>query len=234
MRPLNTLILPKNRIKQALEAEDVSAGASQEANKALGAGTPSAAGETDDDLGVPKMPTEDDVQAGAGGDEDMGDPAEPGMDDETSGEDDMGGFGEEGEDQGSSYGNDQQNMEPDTPEDILKKRLLENMIYFHNIIMNNITLLGEANTAPNKVENISLGTVINYLTQCQDILYDEIVKGFSVKSYIEVMKTYVAVQKLYDICIQMAKKIFVTIKKEQKLAKDDLDNLDEGEKAIVS
>jgi len=106
--------------------------------------------------------------------------------------------------------------QPEDPESVLKKRLQETMIYFYHVIRNNIQTLSEnpALSIDGSIPVIS--KVIDDLTKCSDVLYDTITKDFVSTSYIDITKKYVAVQKVYDVCIDTLKAYFSDIETDNK------------------
>jgi len=91
-----------------------------------------------------------------------------------------------------------------------KKKLMDNMIMLYNIICNNIKLLADYVT---QVPVSSEGSNVLYhitenLTDCKGILYKVISTDFATKDYITLMKSYVGINRVYDLCIEMLNKHF--------------------------
>ena len=86
----------------------------------------------------------------------------------------------------------------------MKDQLKENMVYMHSIVCNNINLLTKYITEISSQDEAKIvHNIMTNLNKCKDILYDEITEGFTSKPYHVLMKTYVGVNRVYDICLLM-------------------------------
>lgn len=114
-----------------------------------------------------------------------------------------------GDTEDSDAGIDELEPDSDTQEKRQLQKLKENMILFHGVITNNIELLRDY--APKITDADSNKIVYNItanLSECKRILFVEITEGFDKKSYAELMKKYVAINRVYDLCIMMLSKHF--------------------------
>lgn len=91
-----------------------------------------------------------------------------------------------------------------------KKKLMNNMILLYNIICNNIKLLADYTTqvAVASEESKVLYHITENLTDCKDILFRVISTNFASNDYITLMKTYVGINRVYDLCAEMLNKHF--------------------------
>lgn len=145
-------------------------------------------GETPEDV------TEDDVPPG---EEDLGD--DMGENEESL--DDM--------DEGADDTEDPSAQQEEDPEIKQKLALRTNMTMLYNIIENNIKLVGEfAPRLSSSEATTVLYNIADNLSECKEILFACITEDFITKSYPELMKTYVGVNKIYDICTTMLAKHF--------------------------
>lgn len=101
----------------------------------------------------------------------------------------------------------------ETPELKQKLKLRENMILFYNIITSNINLLQEYRpTKNNKESTDALFNIISNLTDCKNMLYTEITESFSTKSYPLLLKTYISISRVYDLCQKSLELYFDNVK----------------------
>jgi len=101
----------------------------------------------------------------------------------------------------------------ETPELKQKLKLRENMILFYNIITSNINLLQEYRpTKNNKESTYALFNIISNLTDCKNMLYIEITESFSTKSYPLLLKTYISISRVYDLCQKSLELYFDNVK----------------------
>lgn len=114
---------------------------------------------------------------------------------------------------------------PINPEITKKVNLRKNMILLHNILDSNIDTLLSYNPSQNIEESSKiLYAIIDNLTECKKILFNEIVDNFSTKSYASLLKTYIAVNRVYELAQKSLEKYFdgITIetpKKQKKMNK---------------
>lgn len=141
-------------------------------------------------------------------DEDLGDEDADISEDDSSLDDDLG------ED------NVNQDSEENETEMEQKERLLENMITLYNIIENNIQIL--SNYSPES-SNPDLSKTLHNLTSnlrdCYEFLYKEITENFGKKSYGQLLKSYIAINRVYDLCIEILSRYFDSVELEQKKGK---------------
>lgn len=136
---------------------------------------------------------------------DIPDDTDTKVDDEDNEDDDMGDLPPE-EDTADI-------VKEETPEIKQKIKLRENMILFYNIISSNIKLLQEYRPSQNSKESIEiLFNIISNLTDCKNILYKEITESFSTKSYPLLLKTYVSISRVYDLCQKSLELYFDNVK----------------------
>jgi hypothetical protein len=99
--------------------------------------------------------------------------------------------------------------EEDTPEYYDKNKLKENMIYFYNIIMSNISSIMELQGKFNDPNGIdTCNKVLAILEECGKILYDDLTKKMKTASYEDLVKDYITTKRVFDICIEMLSKHF--------------------------
>lgn len=99
----------------------------------------------------------------------------------------------------------------------LKQKLMDNMITMHNIIENNINLLAEFSPEISNHESSKiLYNISSNLSDCKNILYKEITENFGNKSYTQLLKSYVAINRVFDLCAEMLSKHFDNIELLQR------------------
>ena len=208
----------------AMEADDITSDVEKETNKALGKSSggnndDSDNMKTDDIFGTSKSSdsTGDDNSSNNNDvsnddnleDDNTDDDTSSGSDDST--DDDTGDTDntDDGADD-SGDGSDEDTAEDEPNEVANKKKLMENMITLYNVISNNISLLTDY-ASSNPLTDESTKTLYNIssnLNDCKTILYKEIVEGFDKKDYVLLLKSYIGVARVYDLCTEMLNKHF--------------------------
>ncbi len=142
---------------------------------------------------------------GTEGNEDVPDGGEEGGDDTLPDEDSS----DNPEDMGSvDVGNEDDN----DIEVVRKKKLRDNMILFHDILTSNIKLLSDYRPTQSTPESSKiLFNITSNLQDCKAILFREITESFQTKSYTSLLKTYVALNRVYELCQETLEKYFENI-----------------------
>ena len=91
-----------------------------------------------------------------------------------------------------------------------RKTLINNMIALYNILSGSIDLLESytSSTELSSDESTTLFNILANLTESKNILYKEITNGFTNKTYVELVKTYVGINNVYDLCTEILNKHF--------------------------
>lgn len=85
-----------------------------------------------------------------------------------------------------------------------KEVLRNNMAYLYDVINNNISALGDGTIqADTKDEIASLDRIVGNLSDCAEVLYNTITKGYKDSKYEDALNIYISSKKLYDISIKM-------------------------------
>ena len=115
---------------------------------------------------------------------------------------------DENQDQNPDENNDDKSEELNN-----KIRLRENMILFYNILSSNIKLLSEYVPDNNIEENTNaLSTVSNNLVECKTILFNIITEELENKTYVELLRKYIALNRVYDLNIRILDTYFSDLK----------------------
>jgi len=86
----------------------------------------------------------------------------------------------------------------------LKEKLRENMVLFHGIISNNIQILSDyLPEISNNESNETTFKILKHLQDCKDILFNILTTSLKITPYAVLLKKYIAIQRVYDICIDM-------------------------------
>jgi hypothetical protein len=94
-----------------------------------------------------------------------------------------------------------------------KIRLRENMILFYNILSSNIKLLSEYVPGNNiEANKNTLSTVSNNLVECKTILFNIITEELENKTYVELLRKYIALNRVYDLNIRILDTYFSDLK----------------------
>ena len=219
----------------ALEAEDITNDVDKEMKKAIGKPSVKSAmnkddvddiGETDDILGtkdnkkVNKTKTPSKKEANLDDDEDMNKDKDVAPDEDTT--DDLGINNEDNMDDSSeddiTDDVEQDNINPEEEiknDDELNKKiaLRENMILFYNIISSNIKLLSEYTPdkgVNNNTDNLS--TISKNMVECKMILFNIITEELESKTYVELLRKYIALNRVYELNIRMLDTYFSELK----------------------
>ncbi len=211
----------------ALEAEDITSKVETETQKALGKQSISSTSKknnimkTDDILGTKSTNDKDELN-----DENIDDSVETDSKDDSDVED-INNVTDEDEsddtsddniddpdDEDTSDDNIDENGAPvNTNDDYVKKiKLRENMILLYNIISANIDLLSEY--APNYNENESskiLYKVSDNLIECKNSLYNILTEELPDGNYEDILRKYIALNRVYDLCLKMMETNFNNI-----------------------
>ena len=93
-----------------------------------------------------------------------------------------------------------------------KNKLRDNMILFYNILINNIDLLSDALGNLNDQRSIEVcNAILENLRSAKEFLFDEIENGLSKHPYEEILRRYISLRRVYDVCIEMLDKHFGNI-----------------------
>jgi len=110
---------------------------------------------------------------------------------------------------------DNMNDENDTSEIINKKRLRRNMILFHNILTSNINLLSDYTPENDNIEYRDIiGKITRNLVDCKETLFSIITEELNSVKYVELLRKYIALNRVYDINIKILEKYFNNIEIE--------------------
>lgn len=95
--------------------------------------------------------------------------------------------------------------EPITPEQVQSlKKLRENMNLFYNNLCSNIELLG--NYSPNSIipeaQEIYF-KITSHLNECKKQLFTLLTTEFTITLYPDLLRKYIAIRHVYDICLNM-------------------------------
>lgn len=138
----------------------------------------------------------------------------PDDDDGEGGDDTLpDGDSEEGSDNPENLGSGGEGNEDDNDIEVVrKKKLRDNMILFHDILTSNIKLLSDYRPTQSTPESSKiLFNVTSNLQDCKTILFREITESFQTKSYTSLLKTYVALNRVYELCQETLEKYFENI-----------------------
>lgn len=110
------------------------------------------------------------------------------------------------------FGDDSGENEEELPEIERKIKLRENMVLLHSILSSNLKLLNDYTP---DISNDDLSKVLfnisSVLGESKDILFDEIVNGFKKKSYTSLLRTYVSINRVFELTQKTLEKYFENI-----------------------
>jgi hypothetical protein len=218
----------------ALEAEDITKDVDKEMKKAIGSRSIKSTidkddsgdiGKTDDILGTKgnkkedatqpvkdkntDIPEEDDTDTTNLDDENPDNFEDDNMDSENS--ENLDTLGDDTGKQDENIPSDENNIKN---EELTNKiALRENMILFYNILSSNIKLLSEY-TPDNDIEKNKdvISKVSGNFIECRDILFNILTEELESNSYVELLRKYVALCRVYDLNILILDTYFSDLK----------------------
>lgn len=99
--------------------------------------------------------------------------------------------------------------EEPNPEVEKKIKLRENMILLHGILDSNIETLATYTPTQNTGDSSKiLYDIVSNLSDSKKILFNEITNNFQTKSYPSLLKTYVAINRIYELAQKSLEKYF--------------------------
>ena len=119
----------------------------------------------------------------------------------------------------SNMGDDNNNASNNDPAYYDRNRLKDNMIQLYRILKSNIALLSELNSKLNDEVSIrACNVIMQNLTSCSVYLYKVITQELERKSYEDLLKDYISIKRIFDICTEILSKHFdnVSIKLKKK------------------
>lgn len=205
------LMLNLSQFLPALEADDITNEVEDNAAKALGKSPTS---NNSDNMKT------DNIFGDDGEDDNDIDAANPESDDDSENlEDNNDVNGDDDNLEDDDLDNDTDSENDDLPDDSptesadeieKRKTLINNMIALYNILSGSIDLLESytSSTELSSDESTTLFNILANLTESKNILYKEITNGFTNKTYVELVKTYVGINNVYDLCTEILNKHF--------------------------
>lgn len=192
----------------AMEAEDITDMASAGVDKAVGrkSQAPRDYMKTDNIFGTDK---DDNSDADDTSDDATNDGSEEINDNNDVNDDDNPPDDSTDDNDDTSSESDDDLSDEDTPEEpnenTNKARLMQNMIMLYNIIKNSIDLLSNYTSQVSTTDNSTqiLYNISAELSESKEILFKEITENFSKKDYVSLLKTYVGINRIYDLCTEM-------------------------------
>ena len=119
----------------------------------------------------------------------------------------------------SNMGDDNNDASNNDPAYYDRNRLKDNMIQLYRILKSNIALLSELNSKLNDEVSIrACNVIMQNLTSCSVYLYKVITQELEKKSYEDLLKDYISIKRIFDICTEILSKHFdnVSIKLKKK------------------
>lgn len=102
-------------------------------------------------------------------------------------------------------------------EDLLftkKNRIRDNMVQLYTIISGNIEIIVNSLTNINDDKTVHvMNNVLNHLRNCKNYIYKTLTQNLTSIEYDELLRRYITLKRIYDICIEMMEKHF---KKDKK------------------
>jgi hypothetical protein len=129
--------------------------------------------------------------------------------------DDEGGSEDAGDDQPTDTTDNIDEPETEEEKDEISKKiaLRDNMIMLYNILSTNIDLLRSYSPNENDAESMRiLFNISANLSDSKEVLFQEITTGFQEKSYVNLLKTYVAINRIYELATVSLEKYFENLK----------------------
>ena len=218
----------------ALEADDITKDVDKEMKKAIGTKSIKSTmdkddsgdiGKTDDILGTKGNKKEDDSRPAK--DKNIDIPEEddtdtPNLDDENTDNFEDDNTDSENSENLDDMGNDTENQDENMPseenniknEELTNKiTLRENMILFYNILSSNIKLLSEYNPDKDIEKNKDvISKVSGNFIECKDILFTILTEKLDSNSYVELLRKYIALGRVYDLNILILDTYFSDLK----------------------
>lgn len=212
----------------AMEADDITTQTANEVRSAIG-GTPSIQAEDPTNTREEEDLNKVDDIFGTEAPEDgpSGDPEQ----DKEEGAEDIGTLDEENPDAPESEGVAEEDPNisdtEETPqeevdnvsgnEDLLftkKNRIRDNLVQLYTIITGDIEIIVNSLTNINDDKTVHvMNNVLNHLRNCKNYIYKTLTQNITSIEYDELLRRYITLKRIYDICIEMMEKHFSVSKK---------------------
>lgn len=200
----------------AMEAEDITKEAEAETNDVVGSD-----GEGEKTDGEIDLNTDDILGTANTDDDPTNDTNSDDNNESESGSDETDEENNEDEETEGSNTESEDIPEQNEPENEFasdrKAKLRKQFLYFYDLLSDSYKLISEF--MPNVTEESTIQTLSSInknMLQCKEEIYNILTDEFVDTEYHELLKKYISLNHIYDLCINTLDKFFASIKKDEK------------------